>query len=168
MNLVQSRSNQCQPRSRTAEPPAYWAGRVAAQADCDLFIDAPAEVVWQLLTQVDAWPAWYPAVDRVCRVGPLGLGETFSWRSQGFTVTSTIAEWAPARRLAWTGAALGTRAWHLWEIEPRARGVVVRTFECFGGWLPRVMPGAMQRKLEQTLPAWLAALRHAAEGAAAS
>jgi hypothetical protein len=135
----------------------------AAQAESRISIDASASRVWHVLTDVGNWPRWNPAVAWVRRGQPLALGAAFEWKSQGFKVTSTITDLQAARRLAWTGRALGTRALHVWEITPTATGVVVRTAEAFHGWLPRLMPKAMQQKLEATLPAWLSALQAEAE-----
>ena len=46
---------------------------------------------------------------------------------------------------------------------PTEQGVVVKTSETFDGWLPRLMPQTMQKKLDETLPAWLEALKLEAE-----
>jgi uncharacterized protein YndB with AHSA1/START domain len=135
----------------------------AAQASAEIAINAPAERVWQLLTGVDAWPRWNPLVDAADLDGSLAPGSVFCWKSQGFSVTSTLVTVDAPTRLAWHGEAFGTRAHHEWEIVPSGQGVVVRTSETFDGWLPRLMPGAMQKTLEDTLPRWLAALKAEAE-----
>ena len=141
------------------------ASAAAAQAEARIHIQASAARVWALLTDVQAWPRWNAAVTSVAPAQPAAVGHSFHWRSQGFAVQSTFAEVQAPTRLAWAGRALGTRAWHLWEIESVADGVVVRTCERFDGWLPRLMPKSMQRKLEATLPAWLHALKSEAERA---
>jgi hypothetical protein len=78
-------------------------------------------------------------------------------------VTSTLQEVTPHRRLAWTGKAFGTRAVHTWDLDVTRDGTLLRTEESFSGWLPRLMPKAMQRTLEQSLPAWLQVIKHEAE-----
>lgn len=133
------------------------------QAEACLAIDASPQRVWHLLVDIDAWPAWNDAVTWVRSRQAPAVGATFDWKSQGFVVTSTLIDMKPATRLAWTGRAFGTRALHVWEIEPAERGVVVRSYESFSGWLPRLMPKTFQKKLDQTLPAWLATLRREAE-----
>ena len=84
--------------------------------------------------------------------GPLHPGSVFRWKSKGFAVTSTLREVTPKRRIAWTGKAFGTRAVHTWEIEESNQGTILKTAESFAGWLPRLMPRAMQRTLDETLP----------------
>jgi hypothetical protein len=152
-----------QPMPSHAEPaPAANESPVAAHAE--IHIDAAPQVVWNLIADVKHWPSWNPAINRVKSAGPIAAGVPFDWSSQGFTVTSTPVVVIFPSEISWTGKALGTRAWHRWEIiaEPQG-GVRVRTEETFSGWLPRLLPGLMRGKLESTLPAWLRALKAAAE-----
>jgi uncharacterized protein YndB with AHSA1/START domain len=134
-----------------------------AQASAQIQINAPAERIWRLLTAVDGWPAWNPAVASARIDGPLRPGTVFVWKSQGFTVTSTLQQVEPFTGLSWTGSAIGTKAFHAWTLETTADGVLVKTFETFDGWLPWLLQSAMQKQLDETLPAWLQALKAATE-----
>jgi len=133
------------------------------QSMAQIEINAPADRVWRLLTRIDGWPKWNPAVDSSVLQGPLGKGSIFVWKSKGFTVTSTLQDVEPLRRLSWTGAAFGTRAFHSWDLRELDGQVVVSTFESFDGWVPCLFSRAMQKTLDDTLPAWLQALKTAAE-----
>ncbi|HTY94037.1 MAG TPA: SRPBCC family protein [Steroidobacteraceae bacterium] len=135
----------------------------AAYAEAEVGIAAPPERVWQLLTRIDRWSEWNALVERAKLDGQLEPGSLFHWKSKGLTVTSTLRDVVPCRRLAWTGKALGTRAIHTWELAATPSGTLLRTAESFSGWLPKLMPRAMQRTLEETLPAWLQAVRSEAE-----
>ena len=146
--------------SVVASPVAHAA---EAQARAEITIHAPAERVWRLLTEVDRWPAWNASVASAALQGPLRAGTLFVWTSQGFQVASTLSEIDPPKRLSWTGTAFGTRAFHLWEIEAAGDAVRVKTFETFDGWVPWLFKSSMQKKLDETLPAWLQALKQAAE-----
>jgi uncharacterized protein YndB with AHSA1/START domain len=134
-----------------------------AQSHAQVVIEAPLERIWTLLTDVPRWPTWNPAVQSAALRGPLASGVSFVWKSQGYTVTSTVQDVRPLERLSWTGKAFGTRAFHVWQLQGTPDGVVVRTEEAFDGWLPRLLKGSMQKKLDDTLPQWLAALKRAAE-----
>jgi uncharacterized protein YndB with AHSA1/START domain len=134
-----------------------------AQASAEITIHAPAARVWRLLTDLERWPEWNPAVASVAMQGPFREGSTFIWNSQGFQVASTLGEIDPPKRLSWTGAAFGTKAFHLWQIEAVGDTVRVQTFETFDGWVPWLFKASMQKKLDETLPAWLQALKQAAE-----
>lgn len=145
----------------TLAGPAALAAEVQARAE--ITIHAPAERVWRLLTGIERWPEWNPAVASAAMQGPLSAGTVFVWKSQGFQVTSTLSEIDSPKRLSWTGSAFGTRAFHLWEIEAVGDTVLVKTFETFDGWVPWLFKSSMQKKLDETLPAWLQALKQAAE-----
>jgi hypothetical protein len=97
--------------------------------------------------------------------GRVAPGSVFTWRSGGINVTSTFRVLEPMTHLSWTGVAFGTNAVHSWTFTPTDHGVEVATTETFDGWLPAIMPGAMQKTLDDTLPALLASLKTAAEDA---
>jgi uncharacterized protein YndB with AHSA1/START domain len=134
-----------------------------AQAGANITIHASAERVWRLLTEVDRWPVWNSAVESAAMQGPLRVGTLFVWKSQGFQVSSTLSEIDRLKRLSWTGSAFGTKAFHLWEIEIVGDTVLVKTYETFDGWVPWLFKASMQKKLDETLPACLQALKQAAE-----
>jgi uncharacterized protein YndB with AHSA1/START domain len=134
-----------------------------ASSQAHIEIAAPPERVWELLVTIDRWPTWNPLVQKAVLRGPLQPGSVFRWTSKGFSVTSTLQEVTPHRRLAWTGKAFGTRAVHTWDLEVTRDGTLLKTEESFSGWLPRLMPKAMQRTLDQALPAWLQVIKHEAE-----
>jgi len=135
----------------------------AARSQAQVEIAAPPLRVWDLLSNIDQWPKWNMLVQRAALGGPLEPGSVFTWKSKGLTIISTLQEVTPYQRLAWTGRAFGTRAIHSWEIDATDHGSVLRTAESFDGWLPRLMPKTMQRTLDETLPAWLKAIKLEAE-----
>jgi uncharacterized protein YndB with AHSA1/START domain len=135
----------------------------AASSQARIEIAAPPDRVWELLSNIERWPTWNSLVEKAELNGPLHPGSVFKWKSKGFALTSTLREVTPKRRLAWTGKAFGTRAVHIWEMEEANQGTMLRTAESFGGWLPRLMPRAMQRALDETLLAWLQSIKAEAE-----
>jgi uncharacterized protein YndB with AHSA1/START domain len=138
-------------------------GVAAASSQAQIQIAAPSERVWELLSNIDRWPTWNSLVQRAVLSGPLHPGSVFNWKSKGLTVISTLREVMPKQRLTWTGKAFGTRAIHTWEIEEADHDLVLRTAESFDGWLPQLMHKTMQRTLDETLPAWLKAIKFEAE-----
>lgn len=135
----------------------------AASSQARVEIAASAERVWDLLSNIDRWPKWNSLVQSAVLSGPLHPGSVFEWKSKGLKVISTLQEVTPSRRLTWTGKAFGTRAIHTWEIVETGHGVELRTTESFNGWLPQLMPKAMQRMLEVTLTTWLETIKSEAE-----
>ncbi len=137
--------------------------KAVASSRAQIEIAASPDVIWELLSNIGRWPAWNSLVQKAELSGPLHPGSVFKWQSKGFAVTSTLREVDPNRRLAWTGKAFGTRAVHIWEMEEKNHGTILRTAESFGGWLPKLLPAVMQRSLDETLRAWLQAIKAEAE-----
>jgi uncharacterized protein YndB with AHSA1/START domain len=135
----------------------------ALRSSAQVRIKAPVARIWQLLTDINGWPSWNPKIDSANLAGDIAPGSVFVWKSQGFTVRSTIQTADAGRRLVWTGVAFGTRAVHTWEIQAANDGVLVTTGESFDGWLPWLLRDSLQKKLDDTLPRWLASLKAAAE-----
>ena len=95
----------------------------------ELFIDAPPERVWSVLTDFGGYPAWNPllleargearegARLRVKAAAPGGSG-----RRLGFTATVVRVE--HARRLVWKGGVPGLlHGEHYFELTPEPSGV---------------------------------------------
>jgi uncharacterized protein YndB with AHSA1/START domain len=143
--------------------PAALAASALPNSTATISIDAPLERIWQLMVDVDSWPRWNPAVGSAKLKGSLAVGATFRWKNDGFTVMSTFRTIEPMKHLVWTGKAFGTTALHSWDFQSSDTGVIVRTSETFGGWLPRLMPDMLQRSLDAALPEWVAKLKAAAE-----
>ena len=129
----------------------------------EVIVRAPLEKVWRLLTNIDSWSNWNAAVTKAHLDGEFKTGTTFRWKSGGMTIVSTLQQIEPMTRLVWTGRAIGTQVIHVWTFAESNEGVRVSTSESFEGWLLRLMRGTMRRTLDQSLVAWLQALKKCAE-----
>ncbi len=90
----------------------------------ETLIDAPAEVIWNIQTDIAAWPRWQPEVDAAQLDGPLAVGSVFYWETAGLRITSTVQELDPPRRIVWSGPAPGITAVHVWELTPTDQWLV--------------------------------------------
>jgi len=87
---------------------------------------APPALVWDVLTDLDAWPRWGPTVQRaeLAEADQLGRGERGKvWTPLGVALPFTITEYEPGRHWAWQVAGIpatrhgvepngdGSRAW---------------------------------------------------------
>jgi len=130
-------------------------------------IAAPLERVWELHTNVGQWPAWNAEVSAATLDGPFVPGNSFTWTSYDFTVTSTIYDVEDRARTLWGGAALGIMGTHEWLFERTAQGVRVTTTESFAGDPVEADAAGMQAILDSSLTAWLTRMKTRAESASA-
>src|SRR5215472_11377003 len=88
----------------------------------EIDIAAPLDTVWNLHTDVDAWPAWNLEVTAAKLDGAFAPGNSFTWTSYDFTVTSTIYIVEDHSRALWGGAVQGIMGTHeAVRAEPRRR-----------------------------------------------
>lgn len=144
------------------------------------FIEAPLEVVWDLQTDVAAWPSWQASVLGAERLdaGDLRPGSVFRWTTPApetpttpattLEITSTVQQAEGERCLRWTGPAVGEglqidEGIHVWNFTPLDGGVLVRTEESWTGDQVEVDPGLSTEFLGAGLEAWLSDLTVAAE-----
>lgn len=117
----------------------------------EIEIAAAPEVVWDVLTAIDGWPSWNPAVKSASVDGPLQTGSTFRWKAGPGTITSTVVSVDKPRRLAWTGASFGLNATHVHTFEPRDGKTLVRTEESFDGLVARLFRGRLRKTMDGAL-----------------
>lgn len=129
---------------------------------------APA-CVWAWLTHPTLWPAWYVNASNVQMLesgGPdLQQGTRFRWKTFGVTITSTVLEYIPGKRIAWNAKGLGVDAYHAWLLQPSALGCWVLTEETQHGWLARLGNLFLPKRMHKYHQIWLEGLaRKAGEG----
>lgn len=91
------------------------AGRIDTQAPVHAraqhHIHATPTQVWQVLSDLTAWPHTIQAVRSVTlQDEAVAVDHSFTWNNAGTRITSTFAVIDPHRELTWTGRAAGTRA----------------------------------------------------------
>ena len=76
----------------------------------EIDIAAPLDTVWDLHTGVDTWPAWNTEMTAAKLDGAFAAGNSFTWTSYGFTVTSSIYDVTDRSRTLWGGESRASRA----------------------------------------------------------
>ena len=120
-------------------------------AKSSIEIDAPVDVVWELMAAIDAWPTWNPDVKEATLHGPFQEGTKFRWKSGPGTITSIVRDVVPPKRLAWTGVSFGIKAIHVWKIEERNGGSKVTTEESWNGLVVKLTKRSSQKALQKAL-----------------
>ncbi|MGK4594251.1 SRPBCC family protein [Amycolatopsis sp. w19] len=148
----------------------------------ETFVKAPLRTIWNLQTDVEAWPSWQnPAIPVTMKRlddGPLRRHSRFQWTIPvppgmpyppgDVTIVSTVRQLQPGKCLRWTGPLDGPGGMHIdgvhvWNFVKVPGGVIVRTEESHTG--PQVdkdVPGSTAM-LGQGLEIWLKDLKKAAE-----
>ncbi|WP_405754982.1 MFS transporter [Streptomyces sp. NBC_00073] len=130
-------------------------------------IDAPLATVWELHTDIAAWPTWNADIDRAELHGPLVPGNSFSWLTHGLDITSTVHELVPGERIVWGGPVAGITGIHVWTFEQHGdRATTVRTEESWSGDPVDAAVDELAAALHDSLDTWLTHLKHRAEHAA--
>lgn len=134
----------------------------------EIDIQAPVEVVWEIQTDINAWPQWRSAVSSASFEDTLKPGAVFKWEDSGLKITSTIRQVIPHRRIVWTGPAQGINAVHVWEFTTTATGVHVHTEESWNGDGLQAQAEKLQPLLDQSLKSWLSLLKARSEAVQAT
>ncbi len=141
----------------------------------DIDVNAPPEVVWQLLADAENWSSYFPPEDQIKILSgepELALGTKYSRITVGFAMSCVVRECIPFRRLAWSttvdGDDTGSTAFHGWVITPTDKGCHVLTEETLRGpffleEIGRKNSGALYRYHQD----WVELLAKAAEAKAA-
>lgn len=134
-----------------------------ATAAGELDIAASPEVVWDVISNIEAWPSWNPDVKTATLEGPLAVGSVFRWRAGGVSLTSTLGAVDPPSELSWTGRAMGIRAIHTFRFEPNDGGTLARSEESWAGLVPTLLRGSSRRTLDRGIGSVLRLLKDEAE-----
>ncbi|WP_037319980.1 SRPBCC family protein [Amycolatopsis orientalis] len=148
----------------------------------ETFIKAPLRTIWNLQTDVEAWPTWQnpvvPITMKRLDPGPLRKHSQFQWTIPvppgtpfppgDVVITSTVRQLQSGKCIRWTGPLDGPGGMHIdgihvWNFVKVPGGVIVRTEESHTG--PQVdkdVPNSTEM-LGQGLEIWLKDLKTAAE-----
>jgi uncharacterized protein YndB with AHSA1/START domain len=134
-----------------------------ATAAGELDIAASPEVVWDVISNIEAWPSWNPDVKTATLDGPLAVGSVFRWRAGSASLTSTLRVVDTPRELSWSGRAMGIRAIHTFRFEPSDGGTLARSEESWAGLVPTLLRGYSRRTLDRGIRNVLRLLKDEAE-----
>jgi uncharacterized protein YndB with AHSA1/START domain len=117
-------------------------------------IAAPAERVWQVMSDIDRWHEWTPSVTSIRRIGggPLAVGSRAVIRQPKFPPAMwKVAAIEPGRSFTWISTGPGLRVIGHHSVEPTAAGsraaLSLELQGMFGGVFGRLTQGITERYL---------------------
>lgn len=135
----------------------------AATARADIYIEAPAHVVWDRLADIACWPAWMGGVQWISALIPLEPGIRFEIRTAHQTVQARVQGVLPGRQLNWSSSALFASARHTVTVEPEGKLTRVSAVALYRGAWPLAMPKQAKRHAKATLLSGLRDLKAISE-----
>jgi short-subunit dehydrogenase/uncharacterized protein YndB with AHSA1/START domain len=150
--------------ARLLHPPGQ-SSRPPIEVHNEIVVPASPERVWDLLTDVEHWPAWYHACKWV-RVESDGAAQplSFRWKAHPVTLRSTVVATHRLRSFAIDADARGLHAERSFTIRrmPDGTGTVVISHETQVGLLPRLGRMVLAQRLRKANQAMLADLARGA------
>ena len=134
-----------------------------AVAEGSTQIAAPPESVWDVLSDLAAWPTWNRDVRSVTFQGPLAPGSEFRWKAGRSSLVSTLQVVEPPREIGWTGVTMGIHAVHVFRFEPDGGGTMARSEESWRGLIPSLLKGYSRTTLQRGIDGVLASLKAESE-----
>lgn len=118
-------------------------------------IDAPAERVYEVMTDIDRWHEWTPSITSIKRLDGEGfaVGRRAMIRQPKFPPAMwTVSRIVPGRRFEWVNRAPGLRVTGHHAVEPLGKGsraTLGLSYDgIFGGLLAWMTEGITRRYLE--------------------
>lgn len=93
-------------------------------------IDAPVEKVWEVLTNPDFWPQWFPGIGSVSNVTATSKGGTFEWTDEGRTGRGTIVKMEPMKHLELLTQIGDDQDSHVFKLRPSGGFFGLSADEC--------------------------------------
>ena len=134
-------------------------------------VQAPAEVIWESLFDVEGWAAWNPLYPRAAGVIRIGSTLSLDMALPGQapqTVTPTILDWAPEDHVHWTTKSQYglMKTIRYLELEPLSEtGCIFSNGEIYDGYFGPSYAGRNRRALRAGFAAMGEALQQRAEAA---
>lgn len=132
-------------------------------------VQAPAEVIWDILYDLARWKDWNPLYPRAA--GDIRIGQTLSMTltipgQQPREIAPVVLEWVPNEQLHWKLSLMGglVKTVRYIEIEQLAEAsCIVSNGEIFGGWMGPSLAKQMGRSIHRGFREMNEALKDRAE-----
>jgi hypothetical protein len=157
------------PQPTGVTPPAKPKGPGGIRIEQRIGIQAPAEVIWEVIYDLDRWHEWNPVYPKA--VGTIGLGKTLDLTlalpgQPERQIQPVVLEWVPNEQLHWRLTLMGGLVKTIRYIEIDAlseTGCIVNNGELFQGLLAKTALRQVGRAVHRGFAAMNEALKARAE-----
>jgi uncharacterized protein YndB with AHSA1/START domain len=125
----------------------------------EVIISSPVEKVFQILSDVNNWPAWHSGVTKAQINGPAKPGAGFKWKAGGLNINSRLHTVNEPSEIGWTGRIWWIKAVHNWSLSYENHETKVIVKESLKG----LGSSLMQKSLAEGMRKNLADLKNKAE-----
>lgn len=126
-------------------------------------IQASPEKVWQIMTHINNWATWQTEINYAQLNGELQPQTTFTWKTGGAKIRSTLHTVEPVNCFGWTGKTFGLFAIHNWTLSETNGRTVVRVEESMEGFFAQLFRKSFNRSLLVGMQNWLNLLKKECE-----
>ncbi len=126
-------------------------------------VGSTAERLWDILTDVKAWPEWQGTSFVDPPAASLEKGSTFTAELGGHNWNVTVTEADRPVRLVWAGRQMGLKAVHEWEFAEGGGRTQAISRDTVSGWPLLFARATVEKKVSQHDERWLASLKVKAE-----
>ncbi len=126
-------------------------------------INAPVESVWKVFSDVNHWDEWQEEIESPQMNGSFSAGNSFSWKSNGLNITSTLQVVEENKTVVWSGPAFGAFAIHAWYFSEQNGITIIKVEESMEGWLVALLKNKFQSSLDTSIDNWLLYLKSKSE-----
>lgn len=96
----------------------------------DVEIDATVETVWEVMTNPNCCPEWFPGVESVSNVTSMSEGGSFEWTDEGRTGQGASVRMEPMKRLEIMTQMGDDRDSHVFKLRPTGGFLGLAADEC--------------------------------------
>ncbi len=102
-------------------------------AQSEIVVNAPIEVVFKAIADINHWPQWQRNVNNAHIEGSTEAGKVFNWKANGYTIKSKLHTVKPHSEIGWTGKIWWIKAIHNWQFIPNGKRTKVIVKESMHG-----------------------------------
>jgi len=127
-------------------------------------VQAPADKLWDILTDVESWPQWQgTSFVKLNEPGRIKEGSVFTAELGGLKWDLKVIKAERPYKIVWGGKRLGIQAIHEWEFNENDKETIIMTRESMVGWILFLTYPFVRKILFSTDGKWLMGLKKRAE-----